>query len=259
MSEQASSTPAVSGVFRRLSEARVKLHSKPLERTGQGNRLKYFELADFIPQALTIFQECGLCGVVSFGPDLATLTIYDVFDGGSIVITTPMEDVKLPNCQPAQNNGAAMAYHRRYLWLAALEIVENDQLDFVTANSPQEKKPASKPVSSPSSKPSPFKGGSVAPSASKAESASTEEMEKSGGLAASLSTLKRYASQEMVTDDEKARAKAAIGVADIALATKDQVDAVYRELVKIVAARGDRDALLKTLNNRDVLSGEKYD
>lgn len=80
------------------------------------------------------------------------------------------------------------------------------------------------------------------------------------GLDSALMLLKRYSAQEMVTDSEKAQAKAAVNAPnDSREWSAKQVGDVYRELVRIVEARGDRDALLKTLNNRDVLSGEKYD
>ena len=51
-----------------------------LEKTGHNKfaNYKYFELGDFLPQINTIFNELGLCGVVSYDREIASLTIFDV-------------------------------------------------------------------------------------------------------------------------------------------------------------------------------------
>jgi hypothetical protein len=68
---------------------------------------------------------------------LATLTITDVDGGGEILITSPMAEANLKGTHPIQNLGAVETYNRRYLWMAAMEIVEHDILD---ASKPLEEK-----------------------------------------------------------------------------------------------------------------------
>jgi hypothetical protein len=46
-----------------------------------------------------------------------------------IIITSPMGSAKLKACHEVQNIGAVETYQRRYLWVAALEIVEHDAID----------------------------------------------------------------------------------------------------------------------------------
>ena len=70
--------------------------------------------------------------MISFAPDIATLTITDVDGGGEIKITSPMADAQLKGCHPIQNLGAVETYTRRYLWVSAMEIVEHDSLDATT-------------------------------------------------------------------------------------------------------------------------------
>ena len=89
----------------------------------------YFELGDFLPTINSIFYKTGLCGVVSFGKELASLTITDTEDGSEIVLTSPMAEANLKGCHPIQNLGAVETYTRRYLWVSAMEIVEHDALD----------------------------------------------------------------------------------------------------------------------------------
>lgn len=112
-------------------QARIKLQNTELNKTGHNKfaGYKYFELGDFLPSINTIFNELGLCGVVSFTGELATLTITDVEDSSFILITSPMADANLKGCHPIQNLGAVETYNRRYLWVTAMEIVEHDALD----------------------------------------------------------------------------------------------------------------------------------
>jgi hypothetical protein len=90
---------------------------------------QYFELGDFIPTINQIFNEVGLCGVVSYDSEIASLTITDTDDGTNIIITSPMAEANLKGCHPIQNLGAVETYTRRYLWVTAMEIVEHDALD----------------------------------------------------------------------------------------------------------------------------------
>jgi hypothetical protein len=119
----------VGGVFKKLMASRLSLHSKPLKKTGRNQTKHFFELEDFLPETLRLFGMNGLCGVVSFTAELATLTITDVDDGSQIVITSPMGSAKLPNCHEVQNIGATESYQRRYLWMDAMEVVENDVIE----------------------------------------------------------------------------------------------------------------------------------
>ena len=118
-------------VHKKLMAARILLQNAPLKKSGHNKfaGYSYFELGDFIPTINQIFNEIGLCGVVSYDTEIASLTITDVDDGTNIVITSPMADANLKGCHPIQNLGAVETYTRRYLWVTAMEIVEHDALD----------------------------------------------------------------------------------------------------------------------------------
>ncbi len=115
-------------------KARIKLQNTELKKSGHNKfaGYKYFELGDFLPTVQNIFIELGLCGVVSYTQDLATLTIADMTSDSTIVITSPMGSAALKGCHEVQNVGAVETYQRRYLWVTAMEIVEHDVLDAVT-------------------------------------------------------------------------------------------------------------------------------
>ena len=118
-------------VHKKLMQARIALQNAPLKKSGHNKfaGYSYFELGDFIPTINSIFNEIGLCGVVSYDAEIASLTITDVDDGTNIIITSPMADANLKGCHPIQNLGAVETYTRRYLWVTAMEIVEHDALD----------------------------------------------------------------------------------------------------------------------------------
>jgi hypothetical protein len=119
------------GVHKKLMEARMLLQQAPLKKSGHNKfaGYSYFELGDFLPTINQIFARVGLCGVVSFDKELATLTITDTEDSTEIKLTSPMAEANLKGCHPIQNLGAVETYTRRYLWVSAMEIVEHDALD----------------------------------------------------------------------------------------------------------------------------------
>ena len=137
-------------VHKKLMAARLELQGRKLNKSGHNKfaGYKYFELGDFLPTIQEIFAQQGLCGVVSFLPDVAVLTITDMDDGTYIHINSPMSSAALKGCHEVQNLGAVQTYLRRYLWVTAMEIVEHDALDATTGaettNAKQPFKPATK-------------------------------------------------------------------------------------------------------------------
>ena len=125
----------------------MSLQEAPLKKSGHNKfaGYSYFELGDFIPTITEIFYNIGLCGVVSFDKELATLCITDTDDGSQIVLTSPMAEANLKGCHPIQNLGAVETYTRRYLYVSALEICEHDALD----SSPPVKEEKQAPIITP--------------------------------------------------------------------------------------------------------------
>jgi hypothetical protein len=126
-----------------------------MKKSGQNKfaGYSYFELGDFIPHVQTIFNDLGLCGVVTFNTEYAQLCITDTDDGTVIVITTPMAEANLKGAHPIQNLGAVLSYQRRYLWMAAMELVEGDAVDSAppveAVKAPEPKQPLIQPLKPP--------------------------------------------------------------------------------------------------------------
>jgi hypothetical protein len=135
-------------VYKKLSDARIKLQQTELTKSGHNKfaGYKYFELGDFLPAVQSIFNEVGLIDAISFTEDLATMVVYDVDDGSSVTFTSPMGTANLKGCHEVQNIGAVESYQRRYLYVTACAITENDILDATTGSAPVEVKPVVKEV-----------------------------------------------------------------------------------------------------------------
>ncbi len=119
-------------IYQKLNAARDDFHKTKLKKTGHNKfaNYYYFELGDFLIPALQIFNDHGIAAIISFGKEEASMTIIDVFKPeDKIIITSPMSTAALKGCHEVQNLGAVQTYLRRYLWVAALEIVEHDALD----------------------------------------------------------------------------------------------------------------------------------
>jgi hypothetical protein len=122
-------------VYQKLNEARHKFHQQKLKKSGHNKfaNYYYFELGDFVIPALQIFDEVGLTSVISFTKEYADMRIINTEKPEeNIVISSPMSTAALKGCHEVQNLGAVQTYIRRYLWVAALEIVEHDALDSTT-------------------------------------------------------------------------------------------------------------------------------
>ena len=123
-------------IYQKLQSARVKLQQLALKKSGENKfaQFKYYELADFLPSINEIFNELGLfsqfniVGEVSLGT--ATLTIVNIESSDQVItFSTPTAEAGVKGTTPVQSLGAVHTYLKRYLYLNALEIVENDVLD----------------------------------------------------------------------------------------------------------------------------------
>lgn len=131
-------------VYQKLNEAREIFHQRKLKKSGHNKFANYFyfELGDFVIPALEIFKHVGLTSVISFGKETADMRIINTDKPDEmIVLESPMSTAALKGCHEVQNLGAVQTYIRRYLWVAALEIVEHDALDATTGKGAGRVKP----------------------------------------------------------------------------------------------------------------------
>lgn len=119
-------------IYQKMLEIKIKFKALNLKKSGHNtySNYDYYELNDFLSPLIDIMSEYRLVSFVSFSIEYATLTIIDVNNPEEkIIITSPMSTAKLTACHEVQNLGAVETYERRYLYMAAFDIVENDQID----------------------------------------------------------------------------------------------------------------------------------
>lgn len=121
-----------------MQKARCEFQEKPLKKSGHNKfaGYRYFELADFLPTINNLLDKYNLCSAISFDSDIATLTIINSENTDEkLTFTSPMSEANLKGCHSVQNLGAVQTYLRRYLWVNAFEIVEQDGLEATTGKS----------------------------------------------------------------------------------------------------------------------------
>jgi len=126
--------------YQKLNLARSRFHQQKLKKSGLNKfaGYSYFELSDFLIPALNIFDDFGLCAIISFSKDYADMRIVNTEnpDDFPIIISSPMGSAALKGCHEVQNIGAVETYQTRYLFVQALCIVEHDVLDATTGQTP---------------------------------------------------------------------------------------------------------------------------
>lgn len=122
-------------IYFKLIEARQRFLSADVKKTGVNRyaEFKYFTLEDIIPVKEAIFRELGLLDIISFAPELATITIINADKPSErLDFVSPMAEDDSLIKNPIQKLGAVETYVRRYLYMLVLDIVEADSVDAVS-------------------------------------------------------------------------------------------------------------------------------
>lgn len=120
-----------SNIYQKLAKLRYDIQRAPLKKTGHNGfqKFDYFELKDFIPTVMKMCDEIGLVGQVTIADGDATLTVINAETPDETLAFTVPWVMSTGSSNPIQNLGATITYIRRYLWMMALELVENDIVD----------------------------------------------------------------------------------------------------------------------------------
>lgn len=132
-------------LYELLQEVRYEIANTELKKSGYNGygKFNYFELKDFLPTATKLFRDKGLCSIFqiavgSNGFEYAVLTI--VKGPEQIEFKVPTAESN-NSSNPIQNLGAKITYLRRYLYMIALDLVENDIIDATSGSEKEGSKP----------------------------------------------------------------------------------------------------------------------
>lgn len=119
----------VKNLKQKLQEARMLLKEENLTKSGKNSFLgnSYYQLVDIQPAITKVCNKVGICPVISFTTESASMTIMDFDTDDTITITTPMAElVKDAKKSAMQELMSYQTYARRSLYLSVFEIVEDD-------------------------------------------------------------------------------------------------------------------------------------
>lgn len=122
-------------IYEKIQTVRCLLQKENFKKSGNNKfaGYEYFELGDFLPKINELMLEHKLTSNISFGLDMAILTLIDIEKPeDKVTFTSPMSEAQLRGCHAVQNLGAVQTYLRRYLYMNAFEIVEADPLEVTT-------------------------------------------------------------------------------------------------------------------------------
>lgn len=119
-------------IWKKIQLVKKRLLEANLKKTGENSfsGFKYYELADFTPTIINLCNEVGLFTKFTFDNEMATLTIINSDKQDQVEsYTSPMRNLQLKGCNDIQALGGVETYSRRYLYMSAFDIVENDMFD----------------------------------------------------------------------------------------------------------------------------------
>lgn len=136
-------------VYQKLIEARSQFLNDGAEKSGKNMNVgfKYFELTDIVPSVTKIFKELGLIAIDKFTNETAYMTIVNCdapeetieFEAPFNQIAPIVSNAGKQVTNEMQALGSSITYMRRYLYMIAMDIVENDEIEpQITNDTPAE-------------------------------------------------------------------------------------------------------------------------
>lgn len=130
-------------VYRALQSMRVDLQGKDIKKSGHNDYAKYdyFELSDFLPEINKLALENNVICIYEITDKDAILHIADMEDyDNRIDFRIPLAEVSTKGANAIQLVGSLTTYTRRYLYMIAFEIAENDEFNSVQLSHENEEK-----------------------------------------------------------------------------------------------------------------------
>lgn len=122
-------------IYQKMQAIKEELLEMNLKKSGLNKfaNFSYYELSDFLPHIIKLCNKYNLFTQINFNETNGTLTIIDAEEPNSRVeYITPTEELELKGCNKIQALGGTQTYLRRYLYMNAFDITENDLFDSIT-------------------------------------------------------------------------------------------------------------------------------
>lgn len=119
-------------LYQKIQKIKKELSDKKLKKTGENkySGFKYYELNDFVPALVELCDKYQVFTKFEFEREKAMLTIANSEDPSeTITYSMPSEELELKGANKIQALGGIQTYLRRYLYMTAFDIVENEMFD----------------------------------------------------------------------------------------------------------------------------------
>ena len=119
-------------IYQKIQDLRLELQDLNIKKSGKNNfaGFKYYELSDILPHLNILFVKYKLTSVFTMTDEKAELIIINTENPEQKVsFQSPVRDANIKGTTPVQSLGGVHTYLKRYLYLNAFEISENDSLD----------------------------------------------------------------------------------------------------------------------------------
>lgn len=119
-------------IYQKMQAIKEELLEMNLKKSGLNKfaNFSYYELSDFLPQIIKLCNKYNLFTQINFDKENGTLTIVNAENTNeTISYITPTEELELKGCNKIQALGGTQTYLRRYLYMNAFDITENDLFD----------------------------------------------------------------------------------------------------------------------------------
>ncbi len=128
----------------KMQKMRVELGERDIKKSGYNDysKFNYFELSDFLPEINKIMLAHNVASIYKIVDDKATLTFHDLESNEVLVFSIPATELSIKGANTIQNIGGLTTYTRRYLYMIAFEIAENDEIDHAKPEKNSKKKAA---------------------------------------------------------------------------------------------------------------------
>ena len=121
-------------IFEKMNIAKLSILKSNLKKSGENKfaGFKYYELADILPTIIQVCNDLKLFTSISFRDDVALLQIINIEEPTEhLEYLSPMRELQLKGCNEIQALGGVETYQRRYLYMTAFDVIENDMFDAV--------------------------------------------------------------------------------------------------------------------------------
>lgn len=134
-------------IYEKIQNVKEEFLKKNIKKSGQNKfaGFSYYELSDITPPLIELCNKYKLFTAFRFTQEDAILEIVNIEEPKEIQLySSPMEELELKGCNKIQALGGTETYQRRYLYMAAFDIIEADLFDKTSGSDENETKKITK-------------------------------------------------------------------------------------------------------------------